>query len=74
MARDLNQMTEREINGLIFGKVGTATPVGILQEDQNDPRGLTGDEVLRLPDHPCWAQFSWSFRSWVWAAINEIVD
>lgn len=63
--RNLNDLTESEINAIIFKDARVDEPRGIRD-------ALTDREVLSLPHHPAWDCFSLPFQSWVWNAIDSI--
>ena len=68
LARDLHDMTEREISLLIFPTdLPAITLVGLRDV-------LTDDEITNLPNHPAWPDFSQHFRDWVYSAIEAILD
>ncbi len=68
LVRDLHDMTEREINRLIFpDALPTNKLVGLRDV-------LTDDEITNLPNHPAWPEFSQHFRDWVYSAIEAILD
>lgn len=64
---DLNDMTEVEINNVVFAGRGVNELVGL--------RDVFSDEqICNLPSHPAWARFSSAFKTWVYNAIECIVS
>ena len=63
--RDLNNMTQAEIEQIIFENASVSQLVGMLDN-------LTEEEVSALPSHPAWGYFDEYFKEWVWSTIDTI--
>ena len=66
-ARNLNDMTQQEIERLIFADCSSSKLVALSDV-------LSSEEIYTLPSHPSFDQFSPSFRSWIWNAIECLLD
>jgi hypothetical protein len=66
--RDLHDMTEAELNRIIFPP-GTHPGKHVGLRDV-----FTDEEIQHLPEHPAWREFSRGFKDWVFAALEEIIE
>jgi len=63
--RDLTLLTENEINSIVFEGAGCSEPRGLRDR-------LTDTEILDLPNHPAWTEWTTSWQDWIWNAIDTI--
>ena len=64
--RNLNDLTESELNALIFKDAEMVEHRGLSD-------AFTDDEILDLPNHPDYDTFSTYFQDWIYDAIDSII-
>jgi len=64
--RNLDKLSETEINRIIFAGAGTDQHRGLSDS-------LTDEQIIGLTDHPDWQDFTPGFQDWIWKSVDSIM-